>query len=156
MRLTLSFALVPAAHTLPTLSLYDIINAERAYSESTYAKYAFGFPAEHMYHEGPAYSIINDTADELGMHVHRSPIHSSDIFYRAGKGLPAIADRNECVAVEMEAFALFANACFLHKSAATLLTVSDIIPTREQISADERERSLLPMMELALESCLRM
>jgi purine-nucleoside phosphorylase len=54
----------------------------------------------------------------------------------------------------MEAFALFANARYLNKTAATLLTVSDIIPTHERISADQRERSLLPMMELALESCL--
>lgn len=138
------------------LELYDLINAERAYSESTYAKYAFGFPASHMYHEGPAYSVINDTADSLGVPVQRAPIHSSDIFYRAGKGLPEIAERNECVAVEMEAFALFANARFLKKSAATLLTVSDIIPTHEQISPDQREKSLLPMMELALEAALRM
>jgi len=54
----------------------------------------------------------------------------------------------------MEAFALFANARFLGRSAAALLTVSDIIPTREQISPDDRERSLLPMMELALEAAV--
>jgi len=56
----------------------------------------------------------------------------------------------------MEAFALFANAKHLGKSAATILTVSDIIPTHEQISADQREKSLLPMMELALESSLHL
>jgi purine-nucleoside phosphorylase len=32
----------------------------------------------------------------------------------------------------MEAFALFANAQHLGKNAATILTVSDIIPTREE------------------------
>jgi purine-nucleoside phosphorylase len=56
----------------------------------------------------------------------------------------------------MEAFALFANARYLKKSAATLLTVSDIIGTHQKISADEREKALLPMMELALESVLKM
>jgi len=56
----------------------------------------------------------------------------------------------------MEAYALFANARYLGKSAATLLTVSDIISTHEKISADERERALLPMMELALESALKL
>jgi purine-nucleoside phosphorylase len=40
----------------------------------------------------------------------------------------------------------------LAKTAATILTVSDIIPTHEKISADEREKALLPMMNLALES----
>ena len=40
----------------------------------------------------------------------------------------------------------------LNKTAATLLTVSDIIPTHEKITADQREKSLLPMMKLALET----
>jgi purine-nucleoside phosphorylase len=56
----------------------------------------------------------------------------------------------------MEAFALFANAMYLGKSAATLLTVSDVIPTGEEISADDRERSLKPMIELALESAIKL
>ena len=84
------------------------------------------------------------------------PIHSSDVFYRSETGTPSIAKINSCTVVEMEAFALFANARFLNKSAATLLTVSDIIPTHEKISAAERERSLSPMIELALESVLKM
>ena len=56
----------------------------------------------------------------------------------------------------MEAFALFANAQYLGKNAATILTVSDVIPTHEQISADERERALKPMIELALESAIKL
>lgn len=138
------------------LELYDLVNTERAFSESSYAKYAFGYPGDHMYHEGKAYRIINDTAESGGLLLKKSPVHSSDIFYRSGKGIPEIAEINECVAVEMEAFALFANAKYLGKSAAALLTVSDIIPTGEQISAEEREKSLQPMIELALESTLHM
>jgi purine-nucleoside phosphorylase len=56
----------------------------------------------------------------------------------------------------MEAFALFANAKQLGKSAACILTVSDIIPTHQKISADAREQSLIPMMELALETSLKL
>ncbi len=52
----------------------------------------------------------------------------------------------------MEAFALFANAQYLGKNAATILTVSDIIPTGEQISADQREKALKSMIELALQT----
>lgn len=137
------------------LKLFDLINVERAFSESTYARYAFGFNADHLYHEGKAYSVINDTAEQLKMELKKGAIHSSDIFYRTATGTPDIAHKNNCLAVEMEAFALFANAKQLGKSAATLLTVSDIIPTHEQISADEREKSLLPMMELALEAAMK-
>ena len=47
---------------------------------------------------------------------------------------------------------LFSNAAYLGKTAATILTISDVIPTGEQISADARERSLKPMIELALDA----
>lgn len=138
------------------LKLFDLVNVERAFSESTFANAAFGYPRDHMYHEGRAYATINETAELLGINVKKGAIHSSDVFYRSAQGTPEIAFKNDCLAVEMEAFALFANAKHLHKSAATLLTVSDIIPTHEKISADEREKSLLPMMELALESVTKM
>ncbi len=136
------------------LKLYDLLNVDRAFSESTYAKYAFGYDVAHLYHEGKAYAAINDTARTMNLTVQTAVIHSSDIFYRASKGIPEIAETNKCVAVEMEAYALFANAKHLQKSAATLLTVSDIIPTHQKMSPGEREKSLLPMMELALEAAL--
>ncbi|HEY8688521.1 MAG TPA: hypothetical protein VIM07_04740, partial [Chitinophagaceae bacterium] len=63
-----------------------------------------------------------------------------------------IAAENNCIAVEMEAFSLFANAKYLNKMAATIVTISDIIPTHEGMSADQRERSLETMYKLALES----
>ncbi len=138
------------------LKLFDLINVDRAFSESTYALHAFGYNNDHLYHEGKAYAVINDTAQEMNLNVQAAAIHSSDVFYRAEQSTPDIAATNNCVAVEMEAFALFANAKYLKKSAATLLTVSDIIPTHEQISAEEREKALLPMMELALESAGRL
>ncbi|MCY7310804.1 MAG: purine-nucleoside phosphorylase [Chitinophagaceae bacterium] len=134
------------------LKLFDLVNVERAFSESTYAQCAFGFPGDHLYHEGKAYAAINATAAALKMELKKGAVHSSDVFYRSTTGTPEFAHKNDCMAVEMEAFALFANAKQLKKSAATLLTVSDIIPTHEQISADEREKALLPMMRLALET----
>ena len=56
----------------------------------------------------------------------------------------------------MEAFALFANARYLKKTAGTLLTISDVIPTGEVISPEAREKSLKPMIELALEACVEL
>jgi purine-nucleoside phosphorylase len=136
------------------LNLYDLLNVEMAFSESTYAKYAFGYQPDHMPHQGRAFAAIHLASANLNMKVKTASIHSSDIFYRADPAIPTIAAANHCLAVEMEAFALFANARHLGKTAATLLTVSDIIPTHQKISPEERERSLLPMMELALESTL--
>jgi purine-nucleoside phosphorylase len=136
--------------------LFDLINVDTACSESTYAECAFGYKKDSFKHRGNAFDIMNETAKELKLELKAGPIHSGDVFYRAGKGKPAIVKKYKCLAAEMEAFALFANARYLKKSAGTLITVSDIIPTHEQISADEREKALKPMIELALEAVLKM
>lgn len=138
------------------LKLFDLINAETACSESTYAACAYGYKKDSFKHQGDAFDIINNTAAELNLELKNGAIHSGDVFYRAEKRKPAIVQKYKCLAAEMEAFALFANARYLKKSAATLLTVSDIIPTHEKISADERETALLPMMKLALEVVTKM
>lgn len=133
------------------LKLFDVLNVELAASESTYAKFAWGNPDEAIAHQGAIFDTINERASQLNIPVKQVAIHSSDIFYRNTNDMPAIAEKYKCAAVEMEAFALFANAKYLDKTAATILTVSDIISTHERISADERERALLPMIKLGLE-----
>ena len=138
------------------LKLFDLINVDVAASESTFAKYAWDIDGDTLPHQGKAFDIIKNTAVEKGLDLKNCNIHSSDIFYRKAKGTPEIAEKHHCLAVEMEAFSLFANAQYLNKTAATLLTVSDIIPTHEFISADQREKSLLPMMELALDASVTM
>jgi len=138
------------------MKLFDLINAETACSESTYAECAFGYKKDSFKHQGDAFDIITKTAKELKLELKNGPIHSGDVFYRAEKDKPAIVKKYKCLAAEMEAYALFANARYLKKSAATILTVSDIIPTHEKISADEREKALLPMINLALESVTKL
>ncbi|WBV59903.1 purine-nucleoside phosphorylase [Chryseobacterium camelliae] len=137
------------------LKTFDILNVEKAASESTYAKYAWEIEGDIISHQGTIFDTINATAEELSLKTKAINVHSSDIFYRKDPAVPAIATKYNCPAVEMEAFGLFANAQHLGKNAATILTVTDIIPTHEKISADERETALKPMMELALESAVK-
>ena len=136
------------------LKLFDLINVDVAASESTFAKYAWGIEQDALPHQGNAFDIIKQTAHANSMIISNCNIHSSDIFYRIEHSIPEVAFQNNCLAVEMESFALFANAKHLGKTAATLLTVSDIIPTHAFISADQRETALLPMMELSLEAAI--
>ena len=132
---------------------YDVeCNVDKAYSESTYAQAAFNYSGDNFAHRGVAFDLINEAARNLGMPVIEANIHSSDVFYRAPDASPKVAIDNNCVAVEMEAFALFSNAKYLNKIAGTILTISDVIPTHEAISAEHRQSSLNKMMELALES----
>ncbi|CAN5825553.1 purine-nucleoside phosphorylase [soil metagenome] len=139
----------------PATKVYDVINADKAFSESTYAREAFEITTDHLVHQGLAYDVINETAKQMNMPVKASNIHSSDVFYRSKKGTPKLAAANNCVCVEMEAFALFANAQYLNKMAASILTISDVIPTSESMSADQRQVSLDNMFKLALESVVK-
>ncbi len=136
------------------LKLFDLINTVAAASESSYARFAWELEEEIMPHQGTAFDKINAAAATLGVPIVKNNVHSSDIFYRKSSAIPEIAIKHQCTAVEMEAFALFANARYLNKQAATLLTVSDIIPTHEKISAGEREQSLRRMAEVALEAAI--
>lgn len=138
------------------LNLFDLVNVNYAASESTFAKYAWGIGGSSIKHQGKAFSIIRRTAKRMNQEIKNCNVHSSDIFYRKDTDIPKVAVKKKCLAVEMEAFALFANAKHLGKTAATILTVSDVIPTHEKISAEEREKALLPMMELALEAAVKL
>lgn len=136
------------------LKLFDLINVDVAASESTFALHAWGIEGSTIAHQGNIYDKINETAKALNIPVLQSNIHSSDIFYRKESGTPTIAKENNCHAVEMESFSLFANAKYLNKKAATLLTVTDIIPTHEQMPPEQREKALSPMITVALEAAL--
>ena len=138
------------------LNVYDLVNVDKAYSESTFASEAFGYPENYFSYQGNCLEKINEAANKLDIKVRSTNIHSSDVFYRATPGTPPLADSNNCLAVEMEAFALFSTAKFLKKKAGTLLTISDVIPTGAFISPDEREKALQPMMKVALEAGIQL
>ncbi|MEY4111137.1 MAG: hypothetical protein RLZZ46_1492 [Bacteroidota bacterium] len=137
------------------LGTYELLNTSEACSESTYALDAFGFPEKIIQAQGSVFGLINSVAKERNQKLSPAVIHSSDVFYRQTGLTPEAVSKYHCVAVEMEAFALFSNAKYLKRNAGALLTVSDVIPTGEAISADKREKSLVPMFELALESAKR-
>ena len=62
-----------------------------------------------------------------------------------------VRDKHGCKAVEMESFALFANAKATGKKAACLLTVSDSLVTHKVTTAEERQNAFTEMMKIALE-----
>ena len=60
------------------------------------------------------------------------------------------------MAVEMEAAALYANAALAGKRALCLCTISDHIYRPEALSAEERQTSFTQMMEIALDTAVKM
>jgi purine-nucleoside phosphorylase, family 1 (deoD) len=140
------------------LKLYDIILADSAWSQSTFARVQNGYMDEVVYPSEKLNNKIIETAKELGKNMAIGRIHSSDVFYTEAN-MPTFNEfrlEKNCLCVEMEAFALFHNANVLGKNAACLLTISDSFITNEQVSAEGRQNSFTSMMEVALEATLKL
>lgn len=146
------------------VKVYDIINVNKAYSESTYAKFAADINDDTIASSKDITEVITQVAKKLDqtekfqhdkINLKTGLIHSSDVFYRAnGDEWKTNQKIRETLGVEMESFALFANAKYLKKSAGCILTVSDSFTTSESIDANMRETNFKKMMILALESAV--
>ena len=122
------------------LNVLDVVIAESAFSNSTFAKYTNGVEETTLY---PS-KKINDVAIAKAK------------FYTAPEmgGWKAVKERCGCDCVEMESFALFNNANMLGKNATCMLTISDSFVTSEEIPAEDRQKSFTEMMKLALETAI--
>ena len=134
------------------LNLYDVVLATSCYSESTYAKVASNYTDTIAYPSTVLNDALVEVAHSLNIDIHKTRIHSSDVFYREENAVSfeKIRDEQGCSCVEMESFALFSNANVLGKKAACLLTISDSLVTHELTTAKERQNSFTKMMEIAL------
>jgi len=97
-----------------------------------------------------------ETAKTLGVTYHVGNLLSSDTFY--GDDLDATAkwQKMGVMAVEMEAAGLYMNAARLGKRALAICTISDSLVTGEATSSEERQSSFTQMMELALETAIKL
>lgn len=137
---------------IPELNLFDVILVESSYSDSTYAYVQNGSSDKLIKASEPLISKIKEAAIKEGINIMPGTIYSSDVFYKEDNHPQNETDKYNCLAVEMESFALFHNAKVLGREAACLLTVSDSLLKNEQTSSEEREKSFLKMIELALKS----
>lgn len=135
------------------LNLYDVVLADSAYSESSYAKTQNGCEDDVMYPSKEVNEKLLAAAEKLGIPCKVARIHSSDVFYQdANRGsFTRYPEKYGAKCVEMESFALFHNANVLGKKAACILTISDSLVTHEETSADERQNAFTAMMKIALE-----
>lgn len=106
-----------------------------------------------------SYELLKIASEEcakkaIGTHVGN--ILSSDTFYNADNTVNEKWARMGVLAVEMEAAALYMNAAFAKKNALAICTISDNIMTGEALDSDARQSSFTDMMEIALETALRL
>ena len=92
-----------------------------------------------------------ETAENKNIKARVGNVLSSDTFYCDD---PTVNDRWKkmgVLCVEMEAAALYMNAARAGKNALCMLSISDHIYKKEELSAEERQTSFHEMMEVALE-----
>ena len=139
------------------LKLYDVILASDAYSESSFALAQAGEERSILPANPELNEAIKSAASELNIPLNIGVIHSSDVFYRQhGSVHEQMYQEHQCLAVEMESFALFHNANVLNKRAACLLTVSDSLVTHEETTAAERQTAFEQMMKVALTTAIKL
>ncbi len=135
-----------------SLDVYDVVIAKDAWSESSFAHTLASYEEDVMLPSQELNGRLSGIANKLGIPMQEVRVHSSDVFYREHfHAFEQIRDEHGCDVVEMESFALFANARFLNKKAACILTVSDSLTKNAVTTSEEREKSFTNMMKIALE-----
>jgi purine-nucleoside phosphorylase len=138
------------------LKVRDIVLGQGACTNSSYGE-QFGFRG----HYAPIadYTLLRtaaDVAEEMGLPYHVGNLFSSDTFYDDDPQASAAWMKMGVLAIEMEAAALYMNAARAGKRALSICTISDHLLTGEVTTAEERQSSFGQMMELALETAVRL
>ncbi len=138
----------------PALNIYDTVLVTSSYSESTFAKEAFGIKGDTLMPTPELNEELKKTAQKCKIALREVVAHSTDVFYRLDPSFSfaSLREQKNTAVVEMESFGLFAVAKHFKKQVACLLTVSDSLVTSQQSTAQEREQSFTNMMKIALET----
>jgi len=140
--------------TTDRLALRDIVIAMGASTDSKVNRMRL---MDHDFAAIADYGLLRtavDTADRLGKKVHVGNVFSADLFYSVQPQLLDTLAAMNVQAIEMELAGIYGVAAQYGARALGILTVSDIIPTGEATSSDERQTSFGEMIEIALETAL--
>lgn len=97
---------------------------------------------------------VEKASDNNGIEIKAGPLYSSDTFY--DDTTQALEWRKAgCLAVEMEAAALYMTAQRFGMRALAVCTVSDLVyPPFDSLDAEDREKTFTDMMTLSLETAV--
>ena len=138
------------------LQLMDIVMGIGACTDSNYAHQ---FNLNGIFAPTADYVLLSEAvsaAMEKGITPRVGNLLSSDNFYSDGSDGPDPWKKMGVLAVEMEGAGLYMNAARAGKRALCICTVSDHLYRGGELSSDERQNSLTQMIEIALDTAVRM
>ena len=133
----------------------DVLIADEVVSFSNYAE-DIGVPVEGRVLRAAAglAGTAEAAARSLSLPVKVCRVFCSETFYNKYTLEENVARSGGAQAVEMEGFALYANARLFSRRALMLLTCSDSLVTGKAMSADARQTAMGDMTRLAFEIAL--
>ena len=134
----------------------DIVVGLAASTDSNY-QHVYRLPGQ--FSPSCSYDILlkmQEASKETGIDFTAGNIISGDLFYELGDEWWRKWASVNVLAVEMEAAALYMNAAYMKKNALAVLTITDHFVTGERASNEDREHGENDMMELALETALKL
>lgn len=137
------------------IKLGEIVMAQGACTDGNYA-HQYQLPGTMA--AISSYELLKkaqETAAEKGFPYRVGNILSSDIFYTETPEWMSWAKMG-VLAIEMESFALYCNAARAGVNALGIFTVSDSIVNGEALDAIERQNGFTNMMQVALETALKL
>jgi len=145
-----------AGAMIPELKLYDIVLGMGACTNSNFGE-QYELPG--TFAPIASYKMLKtcaDVATEKGIDVKVGNLFSSDVFYNDRTDVIEKWQKMGVMAVEMEAAALYMNAARLGKNALAICTISDSLITHQETTPEERQNNFTQMMEIALETAIRL
>ena len=136
----------------PNVKVRDIVIAMTASYLSAFNRPVFG---DVTFAPCADWTLLRQAVDAAGKFdtpTHVGGIVSQDLFYQYGDDRTDVLIDHKCLAVEMEAAALYTLAAKFNVAALAVLTVSDHLKTGESLPSEERERSFGEMVEIALQA----
>ena len=136
------------------IALRDVVLAAGACTDSQVNRARYG---------GQDFAAIADfallrsaagAAEAAGVAVRVGNVHSAELFYDPRPTQLDMFRRMGVLAIEMEAAGLYGVAAEFGARALGIMTVADLVPSGEQTSSDERERTFDDMVTVALEALL--
>lgn len=136
------------------LKLLDLILVDSAYSQSNFALNFINCTEHVVKSDKELTDYIKTISKKLNLKVSKGMIATTECFdkYIMNKGFIDELKKSDIIAAEMECFALFNVAKALSKKAACILTVVDSEYINDKVPAENREKCLIDMIKLALES----
>lgn len=142
------------------LDIFDTLLVDQSYTEGNFAMALDNKDCHIVSSSKEINYIIEKTAKQEGIQYKKVNVLCGECFDPYILDIPTLVNRlpkeYNITASEMESFALFYTAKYLQKEAACLLTVVDSHAKKQNVSSEEREKSLNGMIKLALESCINL